>query len=451
MEATDHPAGRLWHGCFRGRHAATCQFLFLFTIAFSVRAVYIGATTLHQTTPWEAANAGISLARQGEFGNVFAADSGPSAHVAPVFPFVLAAVIHLCGSWDLASSVMRLLAAISASATIALLPQISEAIGWKRRTGGGAALILIVLPLHWRNETISIWEAPFAALVFALLLLAILRLGCGTKGAHSEGLKFGALLGLSGLLSPPVCLAGISAFLAALATNHQKRAHLMRTAPVAFGVFGLILLPWIVRNAYVLGGFVPLRSNLGLELCIGNADGADGNYRSTIHRFSPISNARMLCEYRESGELAFMRRRQAEGLTWIGRNPAEFLKLCAIRARAVWFGSPDEWRGRQSARAWKCTANAIVSVLSFGGLFWLFICRSPFRFVATAAVLTFPAVYLVTHVDQRYVYPIFWLNVLLAAGFVSGILRMLSTLTANGTLGNHASFNTARAQEAASA
>src|SRR5262249_10867144 len=158
--------------------------------------------------------------------------------------------------------------------------------GWSRRAGVCAAFVLIVLPLHWRSDTIGIWEAPFAALLFALLVLMISGLVHGRSKPVTDGVKIRTLLGVAGLLSPPVFLRGGAAPVAPLITVPERRPWLLRTMSVTCGVTALLLmLPWTGRNAFVLGGFIPFRSNFGLELCIGNCDGADGRFSTTAWKF----------------------------------------------------------------------------------------------------------------------------------------------------------------------
>jgi hypothetical protein len=390
----------------------------LFATAFAARLAYIAATPSGPGKPWEAVKAAISLAAGGPLGNVYFDGSGPSAHVSPLFPFALAAIIRLCGGWNAASQLMaRLLAALSASFAVALLPGVSRACGWGPRAGTIAACVLIVLPLHWRTDTLSLWEAPHAALMFELLFLAVLRLHAAPDVSRKDALKFGLLLGLAGLLSCPVYVAGAGAFVGAMASDRDRRRRLLPAGIAAAAVSALVMAPWIVRNLQALGGSVVFRSNFGLELRVGNSDGADGRFRTTVKRFHP-SRPHRAREYADLGELEFMRRRQQEATDWILSNPARFLRLCLARAGLVWFAPPRDWSANRGPAVFKSVVNGAVSALALGMLAWLCVTRAPLGPVFVGAVLGFTAVYYVTHVNQRYIYPMFWLSALLAARFV---------------------------------
>jgi hypothetical protein len=159
---------------------------------------------------------------------------------------------------------------------------------------------------------------------------------------------------------------------------------------------------------------------LGLELCIGNCDRADGRYRTTAGLYNP-SRPVHAREYAQYGELGFMRRRMNEAIGWISANPRQFVILCARRARLIWFAPPGDWSENSSMGRLKSYTNAAISALALAMLVRLFAIRSPVRWSTAGAIVGFAGVYVVTHVIQRYVYPLFWLNVLLAATFVDSM------------------------------
>ncbi len=59
----------------------------------------------------------------------------------------------------------------------------------------------------------------------------------------------------------------------------------------------------------------------------------------------------------------------------------------------------------------------------------------------------FAGVYVITHVDQRYIDPLFWLNVLLAAGFVDGLLSSQTSTPENDLLPHRLATEAACAME----
>ena len=99
------------------------------------------------------------------------------------------------------------------------------------------------------------------------------------------------------------------------------------------------------ERRYALGGFVPLRSNFGLELAIGNNPDATGktfdqSYESSdssIYKIHPYSNASQQDRLRSMGELAFMQDMQRVAVRWMADHPAETLRLSFNRFRCYWF------------------------------------------------------------------------------------------------------------------
>src|SRR5438309_935112 len=102
--------------------------LLLFALAFSVRLTYILLKqTYLEPGAAEMERAAACLANHGFLGNVYAADSGPSAHVAPLYPWLLSVLYRLVGSESWAGRLAQELAATAISSlTIALLPVIAR-------------------------------------------------------------------------------------------------------------------------------------------------------------------------------------------------------------------------------------------------------------------------------------------------------------------------------------
>ena len=100
----------------------------LFALAFSFRAAYLfGTGKYRDKTNSELERAACTLARDGFLGNVFANDSGPSAHVVPLYACLLAGVHWCLGVKSLAAMVtQQLLAAGVTSLVIALLPWLAR-------------------------------------------------------------------------------------------------------------------------------------------------------------------------------------------------------------------------------------------------------------------------------------------------------------------------------------
>jgi hypothetical protein len=108
----------------------------------------------------------------------------------------------------------------------------------------------------------------------------------------------------------------------------------------AFLIAILMVSPWTVRNYYALGGFIPIRSNFGLELWIGNNPEATGHTHITpnpdipdspFSRLHPYLSPNEQTRLARLGELNYMKEKQKLTLDWIQHNPNRFLILTLKR------------------------------------------------------------------------------------------------------------------------
>ena len=137
----------------------------------------------------------------------------------------------------------------------------------------GASLALWLHTLHpamvWYAAT-EVWDTTLLGLGITWFLSALIRAGNGASPARAFrlGLGFGALL----LLNPaPVAFA--PAILYYFFRERSARTGALSSLTFCVGA-ALLCVPWIVRNAIAVGS-PGLRSNLGVELMVGNNDGIE--------------------------------------------------------------------------------------------------------------------------------------------------------------------------------
>ena len=410
--------------------------LALFTLAFGSRAVYLFASGKYrEKSSSEMERAATSLARDGVLGNVFADDSGPSAHVVPLYSCLLAGVHWCLGVKSLAAMVTQQLLAVTATALfIAALPWLA----WRCRlpvaAGVLTALFLAVSPLNLWVETSGSWEQPYAVAVMLLLLVTLMRLH-DTRWQERGTIAFlGLLLGISALLSPAIVPFAGLALLAEFLTQRGARIRVVAAGAALALLAAVVISPWIYRNYRVLGGFVPLRSNFGLELLIGNNPESNGQTFNTdwtdannfLARTHPVSNLRERAHLREVGELAYMREKEQTAREWIVHNPTAFARLTLERVRLYWLPPELLWDAGSPGRRLKPWVFAGLSVAGFLGLVGLFRDRHPYRWLFLALLLGPSLVYVVTHVNPRYRYFTFWASALLACDWFVQALRWLT-------------------------
>jgi hypothetical protein len=176
--------------------------------------------------------------------------------------------------------------------------------------------------------------------------------------------------------------------------------------------------PWMWRNRAVLGT-AALRPNLGVEVMIGNHDSATGHPQPLLYHPSHVPAE--LASYRELGEAAYSADCMRRGLAWIRENPARFLELSLLRARQFWLGEwpPSDTRseGGKSARSDPMSWLKWASVLVLGLLGTASVVLSglspELRWLFGGGLILFCAPYVVTHVSERYRFPIDPLLILL--------------------------------------
>ena len=174
----------------------------------------------------------------------------------------------------------------------------------------------------------------------------------------------------------------------------------------------------------MLGAFIPLRSNFGLELSLENHDAASGVTDGWVRRPKeqrigipqhPFSNEVERDEYRRVGEVGYMAERKAAALTWIRSHPARFAELCLVRARLFWFPSRTAFKRDTPLPVLRPVLAAAISLLALARLVLMFVRREPARWTMIAAIAGYAGVFVITHVNPRYAYPLFGLSLVLAA------------------------------------
>lgn len=355
---------------------------------------------------WEVTAVAMSLYERGEFADPYAIPTGPTAHVAPFHPALIAAVYHLLGPTLRAGYVVWLILIATHGAAWAMLPWLADRFDLDPRAGLAAGIVGTLLP-RWPGFA----EAP-AAIAIGLMLAAFLARWKGRAPSLPSSFALGLAIGLSFLVTPSLLPVPLG-----LLAWESLRVRPPRWRPgVALVLLGMTVacVPWSLRNERALGGLVFIRSNFGLELRMGNHEGAGANLALSAragterHPRTDLDEARKV---RDAGELAYMRAARREATEWSRAHPVEFLRLTGLRIVQFWFG--EIGGGVESF------GIALLTILSLVGAWRAFPSLSPSR---RAAILVpfvlYPLVYYVVGYENRYRQPLDGLALLLAAGAV---------------------------------
>jgi hypothetical protein len=405
-------------------------FVALIVLTVGCRAAYVIPIRLAQAQrPDRGAEvelAAVSLLEHGVLGNVYHHPTGPTAHVSPLWPLVMAAIFAVIGPYTLAAMLVEsFLAMVLTAANLACLPWLARRTRWPESAGWIAAFTLAILPINFIYESHGDWEQPLAALVLTGLVACFLELHeAGWQRPWLVGTA-GVLSGIAALLSPSLLPAIALMIVVEFAWASGPRRRVLGGAAVICAISLLLVAPWMLRNYYALGGFVPLRSNFGLELSFGNNPEATGS--SNVDWSDPDMSNKMRhphpngAECRrlgEIGELAYMKQRQAEAVSWIRANPGRFLALTAARFRMFWFPGPEMFNSISVSTVTKMIAFGGISALMFFGLARRLWQRDWSALLLAAAILGTSLIYMITHVELRYRLPAHALSALVAADTV---------------------------------
>ncbi len=389
--------------------------LVIFAIALLVRLAFLFVFhTYTDLNRYELERTAISLAQTGVYGNPYAIPTGPSAHVAPGYTLILAAIFKLFGTGIPAEIVKRLFASIVSSALWALLPAVATRLSLPLSAGILAGLIGAIYPARPLVEIDGDWETPYIAL--ALVLIAVLSYQLWTKRdlrikqAWIHGFAWGVAL----LFVP--ALLDIFAVFACVGLYFSRGVNLKRYLTfVAIEIVAVAacLSPWVIRNDRALGSPVVTRTNLGLELRISNNDQASPDQRvnflnGLFERYHPLQSKQEALKVKEMGELAYNKQAGDEAKAWMRAHPVKFLELCLGRARCYWLYYDPTSR-------FKTVFLAATNVLGLIGFFFVWKYNRIAAVVIALILILYPLPNYLVHVGLRQEYPIEWLTLLLAS------------------------------------
>ena len=376
----------------------------------------------------EMERAALSWAKEARIRDVYGDGLGDSAHVAPLYPMILGSAYRVFGWSDSERWISQAaLAVIGTSLAISLTPVLARRARLSISSGLAAGTLLAISPLNFWIETSGAWEQPYSALLLLGMLLTFISLHNCRWTSWPLVVTAGVIFGICALLSPALLPAAGLMLLVETGSMKGTRGRVALRILVLVLIPVMLVTPWVIRNYKVLGGFVPLRSNFGLELWIGNNPGSTGKTYSIaenpqIYRIHPFKSGREQAELRRVGELRYMHDKSRMARQWIAENPHKFALLTLQRFQLFWFPSTDMWRPDVPLRRWKSGIMIVAALGAFCEIVRLFVARNEYRWLLVSALFCPSFLYLITHVDPRYRYPVFGVSVLLTCNLMRDAL-----------------------------
>ncbi len=376
---------------------------------------------------WETGRIAESIATGHGFSSPFVSGTGPTAWLAPIYPYILAGVFKVFGVYSTSSSI-AILSINSVFSALTIFPVFYTA----RRTFGTRAAwwsgwLAALFPYAWYWAIKWAWETSLAILLLACVFLLSLKMAgiqwtkvreweFASAGRWSEWLLFGVLWGLIALVNPSLLLwlpfAGIWLLFRQITAEGRTRPFIQ--AVCASVIFIGVLSPWTIRNYHVFHRFIPVRGNFWAEFRMGNAEDAVGLWRFWMH---PSSNVLELQKYEQMGEVAYVQMKKAQALNFVRAHPEKFLTLCIRRAVFYWYGTPRD-TGMAVLSESRNLGFLLSSILAFGGLWAMWRRGNPATFLFASLLLAAPFVYYLTFPHPRYRAPIEPQMLILAVGLI---------------------------------
>jgi 4-amino-4-deoxy-L-arabinose transferase-like glycosyltransferase len=322
----------------------------------------------------------------------FGGDTGPTAMFAPLYPLLVAAVFRVCGVYTTASAIALIAINIIADlATIWLMMFVARRF-FDQRAALIAGLIWTLSPTLWFLPTIF-WDTSITVCLLTGLIAFALLLQ--ESPGRSAWLAFGAYCGMTALVNPALLLTLLGVVAATmLVLSHRRKLGWMDVA-LSATLFLLVFCAWPIRNAEVFHAFVPLRTAVGLDVWMGNHEGATGYLDEKLF---PTFNPAELASYNQQGEIAYTHAKMKSAESWMIQNPAHFLELTARRFVCFWLGS-----GTRGGPAVFWLHAGFTTALGLIG--WWFVLRRRSRELAllfAMPLLLFPLPYYISHAEFRF-------------------------------------------------
>ncbi|MGC1965398.1 MAG: hypothetical protein WA673_02995 [Candidatus Acidiferrales bacterium] len=393
----------------------------------------------------ETGNIAFSIALGQGFGSPYWQETGPTAWLTPVYPYMVAGAYRIFGiHTPHAFFAMVLLNTLFSAATCIPIFYIGKRVGGVG-VASVAAWLWAIFPNAWIIPYEWIWDTSLSALLMATILWATLRVVDGdARAADGDANRYGRiaartgswrgwcgyglLWGFARMTNPSlgVMLPFLIGWIAyRLQKGGMSGGRLQLAGPaLAVAVAVLCCVPWTVRNYRVFHRFIPLRSNFAFELWLGN----NPNFDPQSQIVPPANPERAeIHNYIHMGETAFMEEKWAEAISFMRSHPRLEGILFARRFVATWTGTDHPVQGFLDSDSLMTrlalVSNFLAGIGALCGIVVLFLRRSRCAFLLAAFPIVFPVVYYVTHASLRYRHPIDPVVMLLNAVAISGVGR----------------------------
>lgn len=315
------------------------KLLWMFAVALGLRLIVMAYAYPLQMAPtrdhwpfgYETGRIARSIAEGHGFGSPLFADTGPTAWMTPIYPYIVAGVFKLFGVFSRTSGLVILSfnALISALTCLPIFFFTRKSFG--ERAGEWAGWIWALFPYVVYSSVDLIWGTWLVTLLFAIAFWMALHMAESNR--VRDWVAFGIVSGVAALTDPIVLSVLPIVAIWAIWRQHKQRQRWLVPACGALLAVILVVSPWFVRNAIVFHEFIPFRDAFPLALRVGNI--GDTRHMLTLQA-GPWENNAEWNEFQKYGELAYMREKGHEARAYIQAHPREYIFNCVRRVIFIW-------------------------------------------------------------------------------------------------------------------
>lgn len=211
------------------------------------------------------------------------------------------------------------------------------------RTALLAALLAAVYPGAISTSTFILSEAPFCPLMILHLVLWTQAERAETIGGRwGAAFAAGAVAGLATLMRPSWLLfVPLAVLFGSLRPNTWLR-HAQISAGLVIGLL-LVMSPWWVRNAHVVGQFVPTTLQVGASLYDGlNPQATGASEMSFVPKFAEAERRQPSGDPNTPFEVRLDQRLRDSAIQWAKTHPGAVFRLLAVKFQRMWNFWPNE-------------------------------------------------------------------------------------------------------------
>jgi len=347
------------------------------------------------------------------FSNPFEVETGPTAWMPPLYPYILAGIIALLNSKALIVFFVVLFKNIVLVAAGLLIYAIAKKTRTTLRAEVAVALYGLYLLVFFK------WFFQLTHDEWLLLLLVCILYPWAVHIRDSR-VRFGQSCAWGGfggicMLASPI----LGAVWGATAVLTMARRHTVKLLPVSLLVCAAVCLPWLVRNYMVFDRFILMKSNMYFDLYTASYETERGLFtETTFVRQHPLWTVKSdpTAPYRVLGEMKFMDMYKDTFKQAFTADPGKYVAAVGNRFVGAFIIYPPYCEHEPSVIESPGAPKLILHVLPFLGIITILLAGKKqyavYTLTAAGIIVLYLMPYVLVNYYNRYGIPLTPLKVL---------------------------------------